>query len=216
MDAHEGRVQEIGCFRGTVVRIPLRQRSLLSDSAFLSTRGIVHHLINYLIYTLYYEWCIIIIVLTSPLQAADKGVSSFVVGFIVGCSPLCVTLFSPLFGYFVSGVCDKTYHNRNQWLLVWCLFDACLFACLMCLFVYMFDVFVCLHVWCACLFTCLMVVCLHVWCFFVVVFVFVFLVTSIRRQISHDCWHMACRRVLFPARVSFQISILTGSGKLDK
>ena len=40
--------------------------------------------------------------LVSCLQAKQLGVSSFIVGLIMGCSPLCVTVLSPIIGYFVS------------------------------------------------------------------------------------------------------------------
>ena len=45
-------------------------------------------------------------VCTPPIsQAATKGASSVMVGAIMSTSPLCVVIFSPIFGYYVSLGC---------------------------------------------------------------------------------------------------------------
>lgn len=38
----------------------------------------------------------------TSLQASGKGVSTFVIGVIVGITPLAVTIFAPIIGYMVS------------------------------------------------------------------------------------------------------------------
>lgn len=46
---------------------------------------------------LYVYWC----GYTFYMQAEDKGVSPAMVGFIIGCSPLCIVIVSPLIGFLV-------------------------------------------------------------------------------------------------------------------
>ena len=37
----------------------------------------------------------------NDLQAAEKGSTPVITGVIIGCAPLCVFLFAPVFGYYV-------------------------------------------------------------------------------------------------------------------